>query len=872
MTHNKTPTMKLPGHLSLLLLFLSCLILLERLSASSRFEKFFFDEEFDAGVAGAAPFGWSTKLQTSAGSLAAITAAQYVTGDQGFELRTGGAKSDGATALWRLDLGDHLPLGSNHLCSFRVRLTNNTNQQFRFYLSDAAKAAVGNLMLVFQNGAVYAWSGTSTVVKTRILNSFAANQWYEVQLHINPLDSAYSVTILQNGVIVAQQLGMPVSFAQTPAGLYFASDGRLSAGGSGTDSVFIDNVVLSAAPALNLGFESSSAGVAPSGWSTSVQKYADGSPVSGSTAQVTTAESAEGGKSLELAAPNDSSYGSCIATMTGKNAFLPVGNVEQCTFKVRFTNASSMNFRIRLLSADKKIIGNAQVSFSSGSIYVFYGMPTQVHTAICSFTTDEWYTVKLTHTPGVDAFDLAVYDDTGTLMASCTGLASSFAAPVEGLRFDFDGWTTAGTVAAQSAYIDGVYLTGPGHVARTLYISPSGADTNPGTASQPLKTLQRAASLVHPGDTILAADGTYPEVNYTYVLPTFGYANAARPILIKSENKYGAVITFQNLPGNKLNIQQNYTTLQDFEITQNVTHPGTAAAPNTSDTLVICSLNACSLVTGNKIHGAFEECVKSGDTDFFEVSDNLLYDTEHEGVDGVFVNGMIVAGNEVTNVGRCGLLAKAGSKNVQMFNNYVHSGTKDMLGAVYLGGQSLAGSRYDVSVNGYENFNSVAYNNVVVSETGLITNGLCITGGKDCSLVNNVVIGAKYGVYVDKVADIALGWAWDPMVCNAVIKNNIIQDCTNALRQAAGVTMGTYVNDYNIYYNCGSPPAQAHGSTADPLFVNKWSDWHVSAGSPALDSGSPVSATGYSGEIFDLSADCEGTLRLSPPDMGIYEQ
>ncbi len=864
--------MKVSGQTLASNLLLIFLLLGGELQGSSRFEKFYIDADFDTDATGSTPFEWSSKVQTSAGSLAAVTSAESVTSDHSLELRTGGVRTDGATALWRLDLADHLSLDHNHFCSFRVRLTNNTNQQFRFYLSDAAKASIGNLVVVFQNGAIYAWSGTSTVVKTKILNNFAANQWYEVQLHINPLNSSYSITILQDDIIVAQQLGMPIDFSQQPVGLYFASDGRLSAGGSGADSVFIDNVVLNTVPDLNLGFEVDPAGSVPSGWSTYVQRFIDGSPFPGSSVQVTNLESTEGSKSLEMAAPADSTNGSCIATMTGKNAFVPPTTAELCSFKIKFTNASYMNFRFRLQNENKKIIGNAQISFSSGTIYAYYGMPTQVRIAVCSFSADQWYTVKLAHTPGVDAFDLYIYDGSGALIGSRIGLVSAFPMPIEGLRFDFDGWTVPGMIAVQSAYLDDVSLSGPVHAARTLYISPSGSDTNPGTSSEPFKTLLRAASVVHPNDSIIAKDGNYPETSYTYVLPTFGYATAARPVLIKSENKHKAVISYQNLPGNKLNIQQNHTTLQDFEVTQNTRHPGSVEAPNTSDTLVISSKNANSVVTGNKVHGAFEECVKSGDTDFFKVTNNLLYDAGHEGVDGVFVNGMIVAGNEVTDVGRCGLLAKAGSKNVQIFNNYVHSGTTAMLGAIYLGGQSLAGPRYDTSTTGYENFNSVAYNNIVISEAGLITNGLCITGGKNCSLVNNVVVGAKYGVYIDKVADIALGWAWDPMVCNAVIKNNIIQNCTNALRQPVGVTEGAYVNDYNIYYNCGTPPSQPHGSTSDPLFVDELSDWHLQTGSPALDSGSPVSTTGYSGELFDLSKDYAGALRMNPPEIGIYEQ
>lgn len=43
----------------------------------------------------------------------------------------------------------------------------------------------------------------------------------------------------------------------------------------------------------------------------------------------------------------------------------------------------------------------------------------------------------------------------------------------------------------------------------TYYVSPLGADTNPGTVTQPFATIQRAANVVAPGDTVIVEDGNY---------------------------------------------------------------------------------------------------------------------------------------------------------------------------------------------------------------------------------------------------------------------------------------------------------------------------------------------------------------------------
>src|SRR4051812_49125852 len=51
--------------------------------------------------------------------------------------------------------------------------------------------------------------------------------------------------------------------------------------------------------------------------------------------------------------------------------------------------------------------------------------------------------------------------------------------------------------------------------ARTLlssyYVSTSGNDSSPGTLSNPFKTIQRAANIANPGDTVLVRGGTYRE-------------------------------------------------------------------------------------------------------------------------------------------------------------------------------------------------------------------------------------------------------------------------------------------------------------------------------------------------------------------------
>lgn len=51
-------------------------------------------------------------------------------------------------------------------------------------------------------------------------------------------------------------------------------------------------------------------------------------------------------------------------------------------------------------------------------------------------------------------------------------------------------------------------LAGP-LFAADYHVAPSGADNNSGTAAAPFATIQKAADIIKPGDTINVAPGTY---------------------------------------------------------------------------------------------------------------------------------------------------------------------------------------------------------------------------------------------------------------------------------------------------------------------------------------------------------------------------
>ena len=93
--------------------------------------------------------------------------------------------------------------------------------------------------------------------------------------------------------------------------------------------------------------------------------------------------------------------------------------------------------------------------------------------------------------------------------------------------------------------------------AETYYVAMNGNDSNPGTIDAPQRTIQRAANLASPGDTVIVRDGTYGHVNAMSggdgsadnFSPVVLYRSGApgAEITFKAENKWGAILDCEML-------------------------------------------------------------------------------------------------------------------------------------------------------------------------------------------------------------------------------------------------------------------------------------------------------------------------------------
>ena len=118
---------------------------------------------------------------------------------------------------------------------------------------------------------------------------------------------------------------------------------------------------------------------------------------------------------------------------------------------------------------------------------------------------------------------------------------------------------------------------GPAATACTLYVSPSGSDSNAGTLSAPWKTVQKAFNSATAGQTVCFRGGTYPQ----YVAATSGFNQVEN-----NSGSSGNPIVFTNYPG-EVAIVQGSTRVNGSHVTFRGTPQGTGSCD---------AINPCGLI------------------------------------------------------------------------------------------------------------------------------------------------------------------------------------------------------------------------------------------------------------------------------------
>ena len=419
------------------------------------------------------------------------------------------------------------------------------------------------------------------------------------------------------------------------------------------------------------------------------------------------------------------------------------------------------------------------------------------------------------------------------------------------------------------------------------YVAPTGNDSHPGTDAYPWRTIQKAASTMTAGNTVYIKAGTYHE----RVIP-------------QNSGSAGSYITYAAYPGDIVTIDgsgisvpmdeglfyisgRSYIEVSGLRVI-NSAQAGILVENASHITIVKDSTHSTGssgigvwggndiIVDGNEVASAcsngLQESLTVAGTNTFEVSNNHVhneirgYDKEGICIKDGSANGKVYR-NHVHDVWAVGIYVDAWNKhtrNIDVFQNAVHD-------VVNNNGFSLASETGGLLEN-VRIDNNMAYRNRYL--------GLSITvngpGGalgqhpmKDIYVINNTFYGNGWETWGGGIA------VDNPDVQNVVIRNNICsQNLYFQIAVAAAVPAQSTTIDHNLIDGYRGTEGETRGSDyveGTPLFMEAaGSDFHLQAGSPAIDKGSATTAPGTDFEGVTRPQDGDGDGSAAH-DIGAFE-
>ncbi|MEH2349985.1 MAG: choice-of-anchor Q domain-containing protein [Nostoc sp.] len=374
--------------------------------------------------------------------------------------------------------------------------------------------------------------------------------------------------------------------------------------------------------------------------------------------------------------------------------------------------------------------------------------------------------------------------------------------------------------------------------ATTYYVSGTGNDKNSGlTTSSAFRTIQRAANLTDPGDTVLIMNGVYTNA---------GQAGSA--LSIKRSGTANAWITYKAYPGHFPKIQHNtwsgigfsngvsYIEIDGLEIVGNNANITLAYAlsqkTNTSNRL---TNGTCISIEGrssnvhhinilnNKVHDCGGGGISVIAADYVKVDNNTVYNNAWYGIYGGSGISFLKNRNTDNNQGY-----KMFATNNKVYNNRMYV-PWIQVGRI-TDGNGIIMDELKSGPNGAYKGRTLIANNISYKNGG---SGIHAHESEHIDIVNNTVYLNQQSPELSKKGQLYAGYASD-----VKIFNNIIYGVAG--KNANSSYMNTNVTyNYNLYTNGAVVGAMGPNDViGDPQFVDASSgDFRLKATSPAINRG-----------------------------------
>jgi Putative Ig domain/Immunoglobulin domain/Immunoglobulin I-set domain len=469
------------------------------------------------------------------------------------------------------------------------------------------------------------------------------------------------------------------------------------------------------------------------------------------------------------------------------------------------------------------VVSNTLGSVTSNSVSLTVNAASTLAittTSLPNGTVGQTYSTQLTATGGTPPYTWSV--SSGSLPA---GLSLSAAGLITGTPTTAVSPTLTLSVSDTSSRTASSNFTltigNPTATACTLYVSPSGSDSNSGTLSAPWQTPQQAANNAAAGQTVCFRGGSYPQTVTSGYQQTFSKSGSA-----------GNPIIFTNYPG-EIAVIQGSTRINGSYLTFRGTPQGAGSCD---------AINHCGLVfegsQGYNIDAIDICCAVNSNSNFVQFDHvEIRKATYHAGLYQEGCNNSIV-GSYVHDNG-------AFNANRSEDNGIYWSVTPAGCTNGGLIANNLVENNYSKGIQLYDGGSATSPAYVTVTENTSVNNG-----------AQGAVVWGDHNIFVN----------------NILYNNNNLSGGAAAGAQGGLYSGATNLVDHNLTFdptgNSGwdNPGGccLTNGQQGDPLFLSPSGlDWHILTTSPAI---------GFSNMNYIQPVDKDGVSRGSSPAAGAYQQ